>query len=132
MRNEVLRGDVNISGSEMQTLILIFSMIAGDLVPKDDEIWTLYLSLREIMDIVLSRTLQKGYVGILRELVTDHLKLFKKLFPEERITPKGHNFSHYATALLESGPIVDFSTIRYEGYHLLKKERLPRLPLVQI
>jgi len=105
------------SGSEMSVFILIFSVLVGDLILVNDDVWKLYLLMREIMDIVMCRKLQKGYANVLRTLVIEHLKLFKKLFPNERVKPKGHNFIQYGTVFEQSGPLINLSSIRFEGKH---------------
>lgn len=80
--------------------------------------------MRQIMDIVMCRKLQRSYAYLLRTLVTEHLKLFKELFPHERVKPKGHNFIHYGTVLEQSGPLINLSSIRFESKHKDKKKKL--------
>ena len=120
-RTEVLRRNVSMTGSEMQTFISIFSMLTGDLLPRNSKAWRLYMLMRQIMDIVMSRNLLKGSTNQLRTLVSEHLKLFLKVFPDERVKPKGHNFTHYATVIEESGSIPNLSTIRFEGFYKTKE-----------
>jgi len=50
--NELADSKLNMSASEMENFIFIFSMLVGDLVPHEDEVWQLYLVLRKIIDLV--------------------------------------------------------------------------------
>ena len=119
---EVARKELKMSGNEMQTFMIIFPMLVGDLIPKNNDVWRLYLHMRKIMDIVLMQSLHKKYQNLLNTLVSVHLLLFKKVFPDERIKCKSHNVLHYGTVLLQSGPIINTSTVRFEGYHKHKKQ----------
>ncbi|RYA67249.1 hypothetical protein DD595_26405, partial [Enterobacter cloacae complex sp. 4DZ3-17B2] len=79
LKSEILeKRKLKMTSSEMQNFILMFSMLVGDLVPHDD-VWQLYLILRQIVDIVLSRRVQKGCGPLLSNLVTEHHTLFNKL-----------------------------------------------------
>lgn len=109
------------TGNEMSTFILIFSVLVGDLILVNNNVWKLYLLMRQIMDIVMCRKLQRGHANLLKTLVIEHLKLFKKLFPNERVKPKGHNFVHYGTVLEQSGPLINLSSILFEVKHKDKK-----------
>jgi len=35
------------------------AMLVGDLIPENDKVWPLYLKMREIMDFILARRLQR-------------------------------------------------------------------------
>lgn len=47
--------------------------------------------------------------------------MFAELFPNERFTPKSHNFVNYGTIFQFSGPTHNLSTIRFEAKHKDKK-----------
>ena len=105
----------------MQIFFFIFSMLTGDLLPRDSKAWKLYMLMRQIMDIVMLRNLPKGSSNQLKTLVAEHLLLFMEVFQEERVKLKGHNFLHNGTVLKESVPIPNISTLRFEGNHKTKK-----------
>lgn len=60
------------SVGEMLTFVRHFGIIIGDLIPKDDVVWRVYLNSRQILDIVSSRSLQRECKSILDNLVTEH------------------------------------------------------------
>ncbi|KAE9522305.1 hypothetical protein AGLY_017296 [Aphis glycines] len=45
---------LNMSAREMMTFVYFFSLMVGDLVPEDDEVWKFFLIVLEIIEILLS------------------------------------------------------------------------------
>ena len=100
-----------------------YGMLVGDLVSYKDDMWQFYLLLRQIVDIVLSRRIQKGCGALLSNLAKEHHTLFNELFPNVNLKPKGHLWMHYSRVLVQSGPIINLSTFRFESKHRDKNER---------
>ena len=121
LQSEIKDKCLKMSSSEMQNFILIFGMLVGDLVSHEDDMWQFYLLLRRIVDIVLSRRIQKGCGALLSNLVKEHHTLFNKLFPNVNLKPKGHLWVHCGRILVQSGPIINMSTYRFESKHRDKK-----------
>lgn len=59
-----------------------FSLIIGDLIPVDDEVWQFFLTFIEIIDILLSLTLTKDTVNHLRNLIEKHNSDYLKYFQD--------------------------------------------------
>ena len=118
---EAQEKSTKMSASEMQTFILIFSMLVGDLVPHDDEVWEFYLCIRRVMDIILAKKVPKSWGKVLKSYIEEMYKMYLKVFPAETVTIKLHNFLHYHTVLGQSGPLVNLSTYRFESKHKHKK-----------
>ena len=112
---------LSMSGTEMHNFLLIFSMLVVDIV-QHDEVWNLYLQMRQIMELCSSRKFQKGCTKFMRTLVEEFIAMFKNPFPTEPIKPKMHNLTHYGTILEQSGPIINLSTSKYETKHNDKKK----------
>lgn len=112
---------LKMSGSEIMNFVYIFTMLVGDLVPHEDPAWELYLSMRQIVDIIMCFEIDKPSIRLLKTLIAENLSLFKQVFPNENIKPKMHNFIHYPTVIEQSGPIVKLSSIRFEAKHKSKK-----------
>jgi hypothetical protein len=53
----------------------------------------------------------------MEELITDFLVQFKNLDDNIHIKPKAHYMVHYATQYRVFGPLINFSTLRFEGKH---------------
>ena len=51
------------SASEMWT----FDIIVGDLIPSDDEVWQLYLNIRQILALVTSTSIQREFTSSIKK-----------------------------------------------------------------
>lgn len=67
------------------------------------------------MDIVMSPRMIRTDAENLMRLVTDLNTSYAKFF--EKLKPKFHHLIHYASALLNNGPLIKFWSIRFESYH---------------
>lgn len=106
------------SASEMLTLVRHLSLIIGHLVPEDDEVWQLFLSLHDIIIICTSFYLDSNAHFILRETITDYLEQLNNLFfIKNPMKPKHHFLLHYPDVLLLCGPLSRISTMRFEAEH---------------
>ena len=78
--------------------------------------------MRKIISIVYSFNVSKSSVDNLDALAQEYLKLFKELFGNDDnkhklITTKMHYLLHYRTLFHCFGPLILYSTKRYERYH---------------
>lgn len=53
----------------------------------------------------------------LKQLIIDHHKLFKELYPDRRLIPKHHFMTHYPTMLIQFGPLSKLWCMRFEAKH---------------
>jgi hypothetical protein len=65
-------------------------MIVGAKVPEKDEKWQLYLKMLDITDIVFSPVTNANQAVYLAQLIEEHHKEFKALYPNCSIIPKMH------------------------------------------
>lgn len=108
------------SASEMRSLTLYFSLIIGDHVPMNDEVWNYYLCLQKIVNTLLLKNISKSVIDQLDVLVAEHHELYMKLF-HLNLKPKHHHMLHYKSALLKFGPLCHLWALRFEGKnHILK------------
>ena len=100
-----------------QTLLLsrILPFVCGDLIPEGNKVWTCFLLLLKIIDIVICPVVFKGHCSILRMLIEEHLTMFKRLYPDSSIIPKMHFLVHYPRQIMSLGPMVRTWTIRQEA-----------------
>jgi len=68
------------SSSETIYFVKYFGLLIGDLIPKSDEYWDLYVSLRAIIDILMTRSIATTDVEYLNILITEHLEIYTQLF----------------------------------------------------
>lgn len=104
------------SASEVLTLVRHLSLIIGHLVPQDDEVWQLFLSLHDIILVCTSFYLDSNAHFILRETITDYLEQLNHLFFNS-MKPKHHFLLHYPDVLLLCGPLSRISTLKFEAKH---------------
>lgn len=95
----------------------ILSLVLGDIVPVDDEVWLFYLKLREIMDIIFAPMLSVDELRLLEVLISEYLEMHKTLFVENRLKNKHHHMTHYPRLIREFGPIVRYWCMRFESKH---------------
>lgn len=103
------------TASEIFTLVRIFGVLVGDLVPEDDEYWRLYKLHKEIIEICQANELPLEMNEQLDLLVHEHHCLFLKLIG--RLPPKGHHYTHYGFFLRENGSPNHASSMRGEAQH---------------
>lgn len=108
------------SSSEMSCFLKFFGLMVGDLVPEHDPVWEIYLSLREILDIVMANTITSELTNSLDVLVSEHNSLFIDLF-KEKLKPKFHFLLHYASVMRKVGPVRHIWSMRYESKHRQSK-----------
>ncbi|XP_022166134.1 uncharacterized protein LOC111030773, partial [Myzus persicae] len=116
----IRKHSIRLSASEMLTLIRYFGLIIGDFVPRNDPIWCLYISLRHIVDIVLSTSIQKDCCVLLKTLVSEHNNLYIK-YSKLDLKPKYHFMQHYHTIIEQLGPLVHLWSMRFEAKHRIFK-----------
>ncbi|XP_043485169.1 uncharacterized protein LOC122513007 [Leptopilina heterotoma] len=108
-----LKQKLKMSASEMSCFVRYLGVMLGDLIPRENESWNLYLKLRQIVDIVTAPRLLRSNTFRLKELIEEHHLLYIKLFGH--LTPKFHNMTHYPDILLTSGPLVHQWSMRFES-----------------
>lgn len=64
------------------------------------------LDLIEIVQILFAPVLSVQTVLRLRNMIVQHLKQFKQLFPEKNVIPKQHYLLHLPAQILSLGPMI--------------------------
>ena len=112
--------DLGYSAAEMMNLVLYFSLIIGDIIPEDSEVWYYYLTLREILDILLLKELSVSVITYLDVLITEHHHMYQNLF-QKHLKPKHHHLLHYKRCLLNVGPLSHLWAMRFESKNFQTK-----------
>lgn len=60
------------SASEMKFLVFNLTLIIGDLVPGNNKLWKLYLSLRKITFLIFAPSLTENKIDFLKREITKH------------------------------------------------------------
>lgn len=109
--------NLKMSGEEMKTFVIYFSLIIGHRVDRNCPEWKLYIVLREICSIVTLKTVHCRSYELLETSVSEHHELYLKCFPYDTLKPKHHFMVHYPRILHMVGPVDLISLMRYESYH---------------
>ncbi|CAI6350155.1 unnamed protein product [Macrosiphum euphorbiae] len=113
-------GKMKQSASEMLTFIRYFGLLIGDFVPVGEPIWYLYLSMRRVLDIALSTSLEENSCLLLETVVGEMNELYLKLSKND-LKPKFHFLTHYSSMIKKHGPVVHLWSMRYEAKHRISK-----------
>lgn len=103
--------------AQTMCLVSILPFLIGDKVPEDDDVWQLYLLLRDIIDLVFSDVCSLGSSIYLKCKIEDHHSLFRAVFPEKNLIPKHHMLVHYPQVMRKVGPLSRCSSMRFEAKH---------------
>lgn len=82
------------SASEMMTFVNYFTLMVGDLVPDDDEVWQFVLNLIEIIDILLCFEITTDLIDLLQLKFQEHNREYMRLF-NNNLKHKHHNLIYY-------------------------------------
>ncbi|CAN7944976.1 unnamed protein product, partial [Ixodes hexagonus] len=121
---DYIRGKANIKGNASQIFCFFrhLALYVGECVPPEHEVWKLYLSLREIVDIVMSKRVPLDEVSNLRKTIESFSKEFQAQFPTAVVPCKMHYLVHYPEYILKYGPLVHIWAMRYEAKHQYFKD----------
>ncbi|CAN8029870.1 unnamed protein product [Ixodes persulcatus] len=101
----------------MLCLFRFFSLLVGNVVPKDNDAYSVYLALRRIVDIVCAPQLTTNTIPYLKVLISDFYSAFIQVFPEVNVIPKMHYLIHYPHLIRLYGPLSKLSSMRFEAKH---------------
>lgn len=104
------------SASETLCFTRYLGLIIGDLVPTNSELWSYYVLLKKILDLILSRCVNYENSLLLQSLIDEHHELFLTLF-QTHLKPKHHHMIHYPYILKNCGLLVSLWSMRFEAKH---------------
>lgn len=105
----------SMKATQSWALLKYLPLIIGDQVPGNDVHYKFLLHLSDLVDHIFAPRFTHGTVVVLKELITEHLALFVKLFGSQvTLKPKHHFMVHLPTIIIKSGPLVGMSCLRYE------------------
>ena len=78
--------------------------------------WLLYLTCRDISDVVLTPVVKKSSLYDLGMIITESLEQLQDIYPGS-ITPKVHYLVHYPGLILKFGPLRVHWCMCFEGKH---------------
>lgn len=92
-------------------------LIVGSRVPEGDSAWQVLLTLKDIVELVVSPVHKVETIAFLDFKISEHRDRFLQAFPEEKLIPKHHFLEHYPTLIEHFGPLVGVWTMCFEAKH---------------
>ena len=108
------------SSSEVLCLTRYLGLMIGDLIPAANSYWKLYRYLRKIVGIITSPTLTRGQISNVKELIQKHNNMYFEKFG--KLKPKMHLWLHYTRVMLLNGPVIHYSSMKFERKNKKLKE----------
>lgn len=99
-------------------LIQNLPFLLGDIVNPESLHWQLFILLREICSIIFAPVVTKGLAVFLKQLIIDHQKLFKELYPFWNLIPKHHFMIHYPSMMIQFGPLCKTLAYKNQVQHM--------------
>ncbi|XP_030579955.1 uncharacterized protein LOC115785156 isoform X1 [Archocentrus centrarchus] len=113
------------SSGQMLILLKIMPFLLNSI--EKNEYVQFVLDLIKIVQILFAPILSVQSVFRLKNMIEQHLKQFKKLFPENNIIPKQHYLLHLPAQILHLGPVIRHMCMRFESKHCFFKQWASKL-----
>ena len=123
-KENLCNNTLKFTAAQSLNFIQNFNLLVGPEVPskKNNVHWNLYLMLRKITLIAFKFNLNHHEPEYFSKLVQEHHRLKLTIFG--RLKYKDHLLTHYEAVMKYSGPLTQFSNLRFEGKHNLFKKSL--------
>lgn len=111
IKNKSLR----MSAAEMKCFVTYVGIIFGSKILENNDYWSLYIKLREIMSLLMPKHFDLECCDHLKTLIQEHHELYIRLFGP--LKPKHHFFLHYPDIIKKIGPVSNVSSMLFESKH---------------
>ncbi|KAF2902500.1 hypothetical protein ILUMI_03687, partial [Ignelater luminosus] len=112
--------NIKMSASEMKCFILCLGLLIGDLIPRGNCFWQLYIKLKEVVLLVLAKHVTIADHILQESLIEEHHAIIINTF-RESLKPKHHFMVHYPFIMKPVGPLVNMWSMRFESKHRVAK-----------
>ncbi|XP_026046980.1 uncharacterized protein LOC113035558 [Astatotilapia calliptera] len=120
------RKSVGGNAHENWCLLRLLPLIIGLKVPQQEPVWQMLMTLKDIVDLVMSRVHTEESICYLDSIISEHRSRFLDVSPQHKLIPKHHFLEHYPQLIREFGPLAALWTMRFEAKHsFFKKVLLP-------
>lgn len=104
------------TAAQCHNLVTILPLLVAHRIPKSDPYWQCYLLFLNCLDYILAPALHLGQIKFMEEIIIDLITAYANL-NAIHIKPKLHFALHYGTQYRTFGPLINYSTLRFEGKH---------------
>lgn len=91
--------------------------VINKVVNECDPVWQCMLTLRSIVEICVAPALSHDIIVELKLLIDKYIIERRRLFADVKLRPKHHYLTHYPWLILQFGPLIHMSTLRFESKH---------------
>lgn len=116
-----VKKELKMSASETLCLLRHLGLLIGDLIPIDNPVWEVYITLNELNSLMLATTYHKNAIELLETLISEHFELYMRVL-NKHMLPKSHFRTHYPRFARACGPPVKLWTMREESKHQCLKQ----------
>lgn len=120
------RTSIGLTASQNLCLILHFPFIFYNIHTNLPTLWKGIMSLIRIINIIMTTSINKEYIQVLRTEIQTHLKSIVEDF-KETLLPKHHFITHYPSVMKKLGPLIHTWAMRYEAKH---REFIKDVPVI--
>ncbi|XP_011858410.1 PREDICTED: uncharacterized protein LOC105555968, partial [Vollenhovia emeryi] len=121
-KEHLLSVKLRFSSTEMLCFVRYFGLMIGDLIPKEDDCWLLYVKLKTIVDITTAPYVNIRSLKYLATLISEHHEMYLSAFPHMTLKPKHHYMLHYPQVMRNVGPLWFVCCLRWEAKHMPFKQ----------
>lgn len=112
--NFVTRKSVGGNAHENWCMLRLLPLLIGSKVPEHEPVWEVLMTLKDIVDLVMSPVHTDESIAYLDSVISEHRTRFLEAFPQEKLIPKHHFIKHYPQLIQEFGPLAALWTMRFE------------------
>lgn len=120
-KKHILNASFKMNAKQMKTFIHFFTLMVGDLISPNDEVYQFLILFVSLIDKLLLPNFDDKLLIDLQSLITKHNELYQQLF-NDTLKPKHHNLVHYPTIIKKLGPLKFLWAFRFEAQHQLHKQ----------
>lgn len=118
-RTNLENHNLKMSAREAWQFLYLLPLYIGDKIEDDDEVWTLLITLLEIIELLLRSSFDEYHLTKLKTLIRIHNELYIKYFGT--LKPKMHFMTHLPTSIKAMGPPRHYMALRMEMKHMFFK-----------
>lgn len=114
--NHLKKQKLKMTASQSLCFTIYFSIIIGDLIPRNDEVWDFYITFLRLLDLLMQNSFVPSDIELIAELVTKNNQSYIALFGAT-LKPKQHFMLHYPQIIKKMGPLKKLYAMKQEMYH---------------
>lgn len=88
----------SVGGNAHENWCLLLPLIIGLKVPEHEPVWPILMTLKDIVDLVMSPVHTEESICYLDSMISDHRNRFLEAFHQGKLLPKHHFLEHYLSS----------------------------------